>query len=479
VARETIVLNNSVCCAMDFVHSPLHNGHGHTLRFVPLCADDVSAADGSAADVTTNDSISTSHSRATGDTAFTAGSHAAAAAAALAAATAGDAGHRRVPSDLHGARGALVAALVAELAAALHEAIKDEAGPPATASLNFHVVAADDNSFSIKAGPGPGPAARSAAAAAAAAASGRGEMTHVEAAEHGLEFASSDSCDAAAAVGLATATYEDCLRSESLESTGLSDAGQEKPSMEKTLMEMLVNHILLAASRTTAGGDAFFVLEDLYGGEGLVLSPRPYRARKQHTVHFNLPTASPVSEATRASHGPTRAAGKGVVDLGASSIRIAVAPAGVTVAVKEQYDLFLQDSVEVNMEASVPLISFECTTKTLISFRPADLTDTRYGGSSGISRTDSSSSMNSSSRSSGRSNAGEGSGSGSGRSSPRVSPGVDGERTGGGGGGGGVAAVVRGDMLLKCLHDKLIYATDKICRRAVSIEPFFATKQHH
>ena len=52
---------------------------------------------------------------------------------------------------------------------------------------------------------------------------------------------------------------------------------------------------------------------------------------------------------------------------------------------------------------------------------------------------------------------------------------------GGGGGGGGMIGGLRSsstsdDKLLKHLHDKLLYATDKICRRAVSIEPFFASR---
>ena len=54
---------------------------------------------------------------------------------------------------------------------------------------------------------------------------------------------------------------------------------------------------------------------------------------------------------------------------------------------------------------------------------------------------------------------------------------------GGGVGGGGLSGLdglrsssSSDDMLLKHLHDKLLYATDKICRRAVSIEPFFAPR---
>jgi hypothetical protein len=52
---------------------------------------------------------------------------------------------------------------------------------------------------------------------------------------------------------------------------------QKATILHKNLLEMLFNHTLLAASRTTAGGDAFLILENLYGGEGLIFSPRTYR----------------------------------------------------------------------------------------------------------------------------------------------------------------------------------------------------------
>ena len=50
-----------------------------------------------------------------------------------------------------------------------------------------------------------------------------------------------------------------------------------------------------ASSRTTAGGDAFFILEDLYGGEGLIFSPRPYYIRKSHTGHHNSSSSNHIS----------------------------------------------------------------------------------------------------------------------------------------------------------------------------------------
>ena len=187
---------------------------------------------------------------------------------------------------------------------------------------------------------------------------------------------------------------------------------------------------------------------------------------------------------------------------------------------REQYDLFLQESVEINMETSVPLISFECTTKTLISFRPPDVIDRKVSnmrymnGSMGSlnslpSFTSSSLLPVASSSSSAAASAVVPPSpshlpySGKARTSIKSSSynrdvgnketdGIQnilgdidrrdrdslhgGSQSGGGFNGVGGTSSLSDDMLLKHLHDKLLYATDKICRRAVSIEPFFAPR---
>ncbi len=43
--------------------------------------------------------------------------------------------------------------------------------------------------------------------------------------------------------------------------------------MRNKLVDMLLNNVLVSISRTASGGDAFFILEDLYGGDGLILCP--------------------------------------------------------------------------------------------------------------------------------------------------------------------------------------------------------------
>ena len=48
---------------------------------------------------------------------------------------------------------------------------------------------------------------------------------------------------------------------------------QDSPFWEFDLLDALYAYTILAASRTFAGGDAFLILNDLYGGEGLTLCP--------------------------------------------------------------------------------------------------------------------------------------------------------------------------------------------------------------
>jgi hypothetical protein len=64
---------------------------------------------------------------------------------------------------------------------------------------------------------------------------------------------------------------------EIMNNTSAPKSDQKATILHKNLLEMLFNHTLLAASRTTAGGDAYLILENLYGGEGLIFSPRTYR----------------------------------------------------------------------------------------------------------------------------------------------------------------------------------------------------------
>ena len=62
-----------------------------------------------------------------------------------------------------------------------------------------------------------------------------------------------------------------------------------------------------------------------------------------------------------------------------SGIEIEVTLTGIRVVLKEQYNLLLKESLEQNMELSLPLISFECTTTTHISFPTGSSSDRTYG----------------------------------------------------------------------------------------------------
>ena len=56
--------------------------------------------------------------------------------------------------------------------------------------------------------------------------------------------------------------------------TSNNQTSNSSVKLHENILEMLLNQVLLAASRTTAGGDAYIILENLYGGEGLLFSPK-------------------------------------------------------------------------------------------------------------------------------------------------------------------------------------------------------------
>jgi hypothetical protein len=145
--------------------------------------------------------------------------------------------------------------------------------------------------------------------------------------------------------------------------------------LHENLLEMLLNQVLLAASRTTAGGDAFFILENLYGGEGLLFSPRSYRTQisKQKASTEKLKDEGIFGNILSMYGGGGD--GKETDDdnilskeKNYSGIAINISEGGICVVLKEQYNLLLKESLEQNMELSLPLISFECTTTTRIDF---------------------------------------------------------------------------------------------------------------
>jgi hypothetical protein len=146
-------------------------------------------------------------------------------------------------------------------------------------------------------------------------------------------------------------------------------------NLHKKLIDLLVKHILLAASRTIAGGDAFLVLEDLYGGEGLLFSPRSYKRqqrnnpRHRHTPNLVNETDSIIDNSSvRSEEEDTTEKSETETPEISGGIRVSISSTGIKITLKEQYNLFLKHSIEQNMELTLPLISFECTTTTQISF---------------------------------------------------------------------------------------------------------------
>ncbi len=107
----------------------------------------------------------------------------------------------------------------------------------------------------------------------------------------------------------------------------LSDQSSNSVILEKNnemrgkLVNMLLNNVLVSISRTASGGDAFFILEDLYGGDGLILCPANKKMNPSITI----------------------------------------SAFGIKIVLQEDYSLY-------NDVTHPPLMHFKCTTVTTIQF---------------------------------------------------------------------------------------------------------------
>jgi len=133
-------------------------------------------------------------------------------------------------------------------------------------------------------------------------------------------------------------------------------------------LELLESNVLIAASRTVASGDAFFIVEDLYGGDGLLLMPSKPNA------------AAAAKLGTGTGTGGT--GGKGSVDGSTSSIRIDVSVEGISVAMTEHFNLVSAEAVSSGSLHCPPLVRFRCSTETRIRLGGAADTDAWAGSCS-------------------------------------------------------------------------------------------------
>jgi hypothetical protein len=118
------------------------------------------------------------------------------------------------------------------------------------------------------------------------------------------------------------------------------------------ILELLHCHIVLAASRTIAAGDAFIILNDLYGGDGLLLCPNP-EPRKVLSSSAKSPSRL---NGTDITHHPC-------------DISVAITTTGIKVILKERYRLYAStelDHCTSSLSYVAPLMSFECITTTLL-----------------------------------------------------------------------------------------------------------------
>eukprot|EP01031_Cornospumella_fuschlensis_P033699 gene33699-40766_t len=154
--------------------------------------------------------------------------------------------------------------------------------------------------------------------------------------------------------------------------------------LSKDVHRLLLAYTLLAASRTSAGGDAFLILNDLYGGEGLVFCP----------VSSANTTGAGIASSTSSF------AGLSLNNPGAPDVDVVITTRGVRVAVKERYHLYNQEDMGRGGRNStsgrgcqlsshshpLPLAKFKCLTTTIIDLRDVGQEDNGEGEGWGLGR---------------------------------------------------------------------------------------------
>ena len=158
---------------------------------------------------------------------------------------------------------------------------------------------------------------------------------------------------------------------------------------QRVIIDTTLRYILISASRTIAGGDGFFVLDDLYGSADLIICPE--------TVPVNL-VSLPINKSRTSSgcsldslikekpffpcslsedsnmteHADRR---KRTISneihsvLERNKVSIVINDLGAKIILEESYDLFNKIDIENSLNSEIqPLISFDLSTKTMIKF---------------------------------------------------------------------------------------------------------------
>ena len=182
------------------------------------------------------------------------------------------------------------------------------------------------------------------------------------------------------------------LQTISSECSGTSFANEQ---VQTELVDSVLRHVLIAGSRTIAGGDAYFVLEDLYGSEGLIFTPETHPINpskltdrtttdgESATVEHSLdkiiklrpttPDAPSVSLDSQPDVDKRKRSASNEVQsvLIRNSVSVVVKNKGIVVVLTESYDLICRADVELSAREDIdvsPLISFDLSIKSVIKF---------------------------------------------------------------------------------------------------------------
>lgn len=145
-----------------------------------------------------------------------------------------------------------------------------------------------------------------------------------------------------------------------------------KRAVDYATVDRMTCRLLIAAGRSGTGGDSYFVVRDLFGGEGVIVVPS---CLSNHQRYHRAPTANSTNvtnKLDRRSSNPMYYRGG---KMAPATIEINVRLTSVVIKIHANYDVFPEGASGVPEEYCEPLIQLHTTTTEIISLQEVRVRD--------------------------------------------------------------------------------------------------------
>ena len=134
------------------------------------------------------------------------------------------------------------------------------------------------------------------------------------------------------------------------------------------LFKLLLNYVLLAACRTTAGGDSFVLLQDLYGGDGLALCPQK-KTNNNEKVSIGAGSGAISNQQQKQQQQQQQQDLCTRIDISQQEILITLSDRYNLISLEDIHQATSSSNNNINNNNSI-IMSFQCTTTTSINLKP-------------------------------------------------------------------------------------------------------------